>query len=277
MFPLRVVRWALLHLTAITPLTLHGYRSEPTEPVEPTSSDPSSQETEAAKAFSDGEAAFLAKDFKRAAEAFERAQELAPHPHTLFNLGLAQAHAGLSMKAWKTFTDLAQHAPTPEERAEAEKQLVELRQQLVFLTVDAPPGERVCLDGTPIAAGKNMTMSPGRYDLTARGHESTLDLQRGQSYRVDLRMVQIPAPARPTPAPDLGPWPAIAAGGSIATLGLAVVLATGTQRQPIAQGLSAGAAVTGSIAVFATIASIVTYRRGRSARPKVNAPSSPPC
>ncbi len=70
-------------------------RSAAEDPDAPDASDDASRK-QAEDLFAEGEAAYQRGDFGDAADRFARAQALAPHPATLYNLGMARSSGVLA-------------------------------------------------------------------------------------------------------------------------------------------------------------------------------------
>lgn len=158
--------------------------------------EPDPTRDEAAEAFAAGEAAFAAGDFAAAADQFARAQELLPHPYTAYNLGLAQARAGLELEAWHTFSRLRGETDDPERLTEIEVQLARLAPDVARIQVHATEGQVVRIDGAAIESGAVIVRAPGRLRVEVDAQVIEVDLQGGELRHVELRSVD-----RPTPQP----------------------------------------------------------------------------
>ena len=157
---------------------------------------------EAAEAFSAGEAAFSGGDFPRAVQEFARAQELLPHPYTAYNLGLAQARAGLDLEAWHTFSRLRRETDDPERLTEIEVQLARLSPSVARLQVHATEGQVVRVDGVTVASGVVLVRPPGPLRIEVDAQVVELELLGGELRHVELRAVDRPARV-PGPNPAL--------------------------------------------------------------------------
>ncbi|MEM6290250.1 MAG: hypothetical protein AAGA54_03265 [Myxococcota bacterium] len=153
------------------------------------STQPSSDEirAEAAAAFEAGEAAFARGDYGEAVAKFSIAQERMPHPSTAYNLGLAQARAGAPIEAWRTFEALRTDADAPAMRADAQRQLDLLADDVARLRVSAPPAASPTLDGTPIEPNAIVLRRPGPAVVAVGGRTVRLTLRGGELLHLDLQ------------------------------------------------------------------------------------------
>jgi hypothetical protein len=236
----------------LPPAMLRALADEVGGPTRPETPDARTLER-AADAFAAGERAYRAGDWDTAVEHFEQAQRLAPHPFTEFNLGLAQAHAGRTLDAWRTFERLATEAEDPKDRAEAELQRAELREQVAMLRVDARPGAVACLDGGPIAIGQTAVVLPGPHRLQVDAQQRDLELEGGETRHVDLRSANPPSAA-------VRPLLGVAIGAGVLALGTGMGT-LGTDDRGTEIGLAVTAGTAAAIAVGTTIAALVLHTR----------------
>jgi hypothetical protein len=222
----------------------------------------------AAEAFAAGEAAYGSEDWAAAVEHFEEAQELAPHPFTEYNLGLAQARAGRTLEAWRTFDHLARHADDAQHREEAREQLAELRRQVAMIRVEARGDVVACLDGGPLALGETAVVLPGTHRLRVGAGEQSLELEAGETRQVEVRSADV----SPTRSRAVRPLLAVAIGAGVVALGTGVgTLATEDRGAEI--GLAATAGTAAAVAVATTIAALVLHTRRPRTRSETPAPS----
>lgn len=220
----------------------------------------------AAEAFAAGESAYEAERWDEAVERFEEAQELAPHPFTEYNLGLARARAGRTLEAWHTFEHLAEHAEEVQHREEARSQQAQLRDEIAMIRVDARAGAVACLDGEALALGETAVVLPGAHRLQVDTHDEQLDLRGGETRHLEVRTDAMTKPSR-----AIRPLLGIAIGAG--ALSLATGLGTlGTNDRGADIGLAATAGTAAAIALGTTIAALVLH-----ARPRAASPSAPPC
>lgn len=203
-----------------------AWASVPTPSVWRAHQDPSAPRDEAAEAFAAGEAAFAAGEFDTAVEAFSRAQTLLPHPHTAYNLGLAQARAGRPLEAWTTFTALSEQTDDPEQREEALRQRLRLAPAVARLRIDAPEGQAVLVDGARIRPGEEVLREPGPATVTVGGRRLDVQLEGGE-----LRVLDVRRQRSSTPPPRRDP-------AQTGVLAAALVLAAGTAATGTAAALT---------------------------------------
>jgi hypothetical protein len=212
----------------------------------------------AAEAFAAGERAYEAERWEAAAEHFEQAQRLAPHPFTAFNLGLAQVRAGRTLEAWHTFERLANEADDPKDRAEARAQQVELREQVAMLRVDAREGALVCVDEAPVPRSETVVVLPGAHRVEVDGAEHRVELEGGETRHVDVR-------GEPGRARAVRPLLGVAIGAGVLALGTGLGT-LGTQERGAEIGLAVTAGTAAALAVGTTIAALVVHSRPRARR-----------
>lgn len=122
-------------------------------------------------AFAEGQKAFQKGDFRHAAEVFEQAYKLAPHPSPLWNAARAWHRADESARAANLYAKYLEEAPTDaRDRDGASRSLKELKAQLVRLEIHAPDFEEVRVDGQKIESAV-LYVAPGAH-LIEGHHES---------------------------------------------------------------------------------------------------------
>ncbi len=141
---------------------------------------------EAAAAFEAGKAAFEREDFVEAVAQFSVAQARVPHPSTAYNLGLAQARAGAPLEAWRTFAALREQADS-QLRADAQRQLDLLADDVARIRVSAPAKSSLRLDGSEIAPDTVVLRRPGPAMVSVDGRTVRLTLRGGELLHLDLR------------------------------------------------------------------------------------------
>lgn len=218
--------------------------------------------TDARRAFAAGERAWAHGDYADAAEWFARAQELVPHPYTLYNLGLAQRRAGDPVAAWHTFEELLRTASTDAQRREAELARARVRMEVAQIEVRAGPGRRVCLDDTPLAPGERRVVRPGAHVVEIDGRPMPVEVAGGEVRTLERVGASAGfASPRPVTKAAWGVTVASAVGAAGLATGAALVDAPATRR-----GLAIGAGASAGIAASAAIALWVTSRRKRGER-----------
>jgi tetratricopeptide (TPR) repeat protein len=151
--------------------------------------------------FRDGSQAFDAGDFRRAAEAFARADRLAPHGVAKYSAALASKAAGDRVTAHDQFqAALASGQLSAGQASECRAQLAELDSQLARLTVHAPPGTEISV--AHIERGKtplSVRLEPGHHEVSAvfpdgRVEPRRIEARAGTEVSVELEAT--PARAR---------------------------------------------------------------------------------
>jgi hypothetical protein len=132
----------------------------------------------AAAAFAEGERAFAAGDYQRAARSFAQAYALAPHPAALWNTARAWHEAGELARAANLFAKYLREAPAgAPDRGSATKALEDLSRKLGRIDVFAPGLADVRVDDTP-ADGGIVYVSPGTHVIRARAKSGVLQRTR---------------------------------------------------------------------------------------------------
>lgn len=227
---------------------------------------PTTELEEAGAAFARGVEAYKQGRYDEAVEQFSRAQELAPHPDTLFNLGLAEQRAERHLDAWRTFEALLPQARDEQEREDVLAAQAVSRAHVAWVRVIAEPGDAlVCFDGEPMPIDENgrraLLTTPGRHRLDVDRQRRTLELEGGESRTVELTVAP---PAAPPPSRrTLRVLAGLAVGGAGAATGAGLGSAFVADPDAARLGLGLGAAAAGSLAVASTVAALVVHRRAR--------------
>jgi len=228
--------------------------------------EPDPTRDEAAEAFASGETAFAGGDFPEAVQQFARAQELLPHPYTAYNLGLAQARAGLDLEAWHTFSRLRSETDDPERLTEIEVQLARLSPAVARVQVHATDGQVVRIDGASVDSGVILVRPPGAVRIEVDAQVVELDLQGGELRHVEVRAVDRPAPV-PGPDPALTGVLATTVVFGAGTAGTAAAAAL-LRRDRIGPPLAFTAAGLGGATVALAATALGLHLRARRARRK---------
>lgn len=141
---------------------------------------------QAEAAFRAGELAYGSGDYAGAIGYFGQAQQLLPHPHTAYNLGLALAHAGRALEAWRVFDELTRDSADPQQRDDARVQRDQLDRMLATIRVDSA-NPLVCLDGSRLASGTTRRVEPGQHTAQIGGEYRQLQVTAGQAMYLDIR------------------------------------------------------------------------------------------
>ncbi len=188
-------------------------------------------------------------DYELARIDFERAYSLDPQSGTLFNLALAELQSGHPLDAARHLRAYLLSPEVPPERRESVRArwLRQAEAQIGRVSVEAPPGAQVLLDGFvqgEVPFAEPLDVTAGDHEVEARlgswsrsVHVSAL---LGVVTTVHFEVVQLPSPTSPppsaivpssiTPAATEAPRPAGIPAAKIATvavLGGAAVIATG--------------------------------------------------
>lgn len=181
--------------------------------VTPSTSDaaePTAQEKAfAAKRFREAMRLFKLKEFRRAAEIFEEAYSIAPHPDALLNAMDAYEQSGELALAAEASSRMLAEFPEGSARGVAERRLARLAPKLGRLRIDvAPGGSDVRVDGAPARQGERW-VDPGSHLVEAKYEGTTVD-RRVEVAAGAVAQVKLEAPKPPPPAPvvvkEEGPW-----------------------------------------------------------------------
>jgi len=123
---------------------------------------------QAAARFNQGVDLFRQHAYAQAADAFEQAYALAPHPFALWNAADAREKAGQEARAANLCARfLREAAPDDANRGEASRRLVSLTPRLSRVILEAPGADEVRLDGVP-QGRLELFVDPGDHLVTAR-------------------------------------------------------------------------------------------------------------
>lgn len=154
----------------------------------------------AARDFGEGQKAFLAKDFRRAAALFESAYQLAPHHASLWNAARAWQRADETAKAANCYLRYLQEAPAEaRDRDNANAALNELGAKLGRLEVHAPGADQVKLDAAAIANEAVIYVIPGDhlFESTWKGKAARLVKTVAAGETLSVSLVAPPSEAEP--------------------------------------------------------------------------------
>lgn len=171
---------------------------------------PSAADREAARsAFAQGQHAFKVGDYRRAAESFEQAYGLSPHPDVLWNAARAWHKARELARAANLYAKFLRDAPAnARDRNSATADLREISARLARIDVVAPDFQDLRVDGQPLEAG-SVYVNPGEHVVEgkAAGHSvrQTPSVAPGDIVSVALVPPSEPPAAPPPPAPSTLP------------------------------------------------------------------------
>lgn len=166
----------------------------------------------AARVFADGERAFSAGDYARAAELFEEAYALRPHPASLANAAKARRTMGDLATAANHYQRLAVEASSAADVSEAKAALASLSPMLGRITVKAHADKNgaVSVDGKTSDA-ESTFVAPGTHTVElagVRGAKRVVRVAEGETVAVAFDDPPAALPARETPpAPTTSPTP----------------------------------------------------------------------
>jgi hypothetical protein len=158
MFRLPSGGWVLVGLLLAMPAHAQSDKPEPD----------AAAKRDAATKFKAAEKAFKKHDYETAAQGFEEAYEIAPHPAALFNAAAAHQKAGKLARAANLCARYLQDAPeTDSRRDKANALIAELTPKLGRVSIESPGAKEVELDGT--APDLEVTyVDPGDHVVTGR-------------------------------------------------------------------------------------------------------------
>jgi len=170
----------------------------------------------AAQRFADGEKAYKSKDFARAAEAFEDANRLAPHPSASWNAARAWQRAGENARAANLYARYLREATQSDpDRSQSAAALAELSTALGRIEIVGSDLSELRVDQRPVD-GATVYVNPGTHVVQAKiaGAPVTrqISIEAGRVVSVALApdpapppASSAPPPATPTPVPAPAP------------------------------------------------------------------------
>lgn len=237
-------------------------------------------QSRAAAAFDEGTRAFDDGRFDDAVAAFERAQRLAPHPATAFNLGLALEQAGRDLDAWHRFAQLERDADDPKRREEAAQRRLGIEARISVLRVRAPTRATVCLDGETWAPTAphvwERPLPPGKHRVSTDAALHELVLVPGETRVLDVAQPSDRAAGgrrRAIVGLSAGAGGMALVSGALATT-VAVRSRSASTQADANQGLAWGAASTALVSASLTTAALVLHarrERNRGGKPRPSA------
>jgi tetratricopeptide (TPR) repeat protein len=129
----------------------------------------------AAKRFREAMRLFKLKEFRRAAEIFEEAYSIAPHPDALLNAMDAYEQSGELALAAEASSRLLSDFSEGSARGVAERRLARLAPKLGRLRIEVAPGASdLRVDGAPARVGDRW-VDPGSHLVEAKYEGATVD------------------------------------------------------------------------------------------------------
>ncbi|WP_437812911.1 hypothetical protein [Sorangium sp. So ce1078] len=248
---------ALLALACLGAATSPARAEEPAKPAPGEAPPRPDGARAAARAFDEGERAFRAGDFARAAAAFEAAYRAAPHASSLWNAARSWHRAGEAVRAANLYARYLREAPPDApDRDAAGAALGQIAPRLGRIEVYAPGARDVRVDDAPVE-GASVYVNPGSHvvagEVDAQVLRRTEVIGAGEVRSVAL-VAAAPRELPPAPPAPLPPPPAAGAPAA-RTATPRTSLAPPPARRPLPPaGVIAGAAVT-AIGAGLTVAS----------------------
>lgn len=164
----------------------------------------SAQTEEAKKAFDDGQAAFRARRYGEAAEAYERSARATPHPASLVNAAESWELDGNLVRAARA-CDWALTLPMDAAlKSAVEQRLGRLLRSIGSVAFRDGAGTSATLDGTPVHPPEVVRVSHGRHRVAIAGPAGRafdVDVGMGETREVSLSVPQAPVQDARTDAP----------------------------------------------------------------------------
>lgn len=162
----------------------------------------------ATRAFEEGERAFRAGDYVRAAGSFEEAYRVAPHVASLWNAARSWHRAGEIARAANLYARYLREAPADApDRDAATAGLGQISPKLGKLEVFAPEAGEVRVDDQPVEGG-SIYVNAGSHVISAR--KGDRELRRTEVVGAgEVRSIALVEEAAPSPSapPSLSPSP----------------------------------------------------------------------
>lgn len=202
---------------ALTALALLAAFPEPTAHAQSAPPPADAITTLARQRYTEGVAAYDAGKFEDARASFLQAYALKHHPAVLLNLGQSELRAGHPDDAGNHLQQFLREfaAASPDQRAAAEKGIVEAKKHVGFvvIVVDAP-GADCSIDGTTVGKSPLLDpfyLKPGKHTVFAalqgKNAVASIEVKAGTAAAASLSLGIVPAP---TPPPTPEPTPPVA-------------------------------------------------------------------
>jgi hypothetical protein len=168
------------------------------------------EQKEADRHFKSGVALFKEAKFAEALAEFERAYEIAPHPTVLYNIAGCHrelSHYGEAVKFYKRFLAEGKGVAPKDRLAAAQTELDGILARIARITVAAPDGAMLTLDGTELGTmpvEMPLMVAPGEHKIVVRSQgmrdaERTVRVASGDVVDVAMKLVELPADKTVTP------------------------------------------------------------------------------
>lgn len=161
--------------------------------------------------FNQGEARFRVGDYTGAAQAFEEAARLSPHPNVLWNAARSLERAGEAARAANAYHAYLQSSEEAPDRAAAAQSLARLSKSVGRLEIHNEGGGEVLVDGVRVTTSSHF-VTPGSHKVvltSQRGEQAqTILVEAGGTRSVSPAAdpaATAPSPVAATPAPAPSP------------------------------------------------------------------------
>jgi hypothetical protein len=202
---LKTSRLATLVVLALATPAVAAPKKKPPKPEQ------TAEQKEADRHFKSGVALYKEAKYGEALAEFERAYEIAPHPLVLYNIAGCHrelSHYGDAVKFYKRFLDEGKGQVPKERLVAAQTELDGILARIARITVAAPDGAVLTLDGTELGTmpiEMPLMVAPGEHKVVVRSQgmrdaERTVRVASGDVIDVAMKLVELPA----TPA-DIAP------------------------------------------------------------------------
>lgn len=177
------------------------------EPVKPGASAGDSVTAEARARFEEGIKLAETGDHESARLKFNQAWALLQTPAILYNLARAEHLSGHLVEALAHYRQFVNMPPDPKvteaQRRRVTETIVDLAKKVAQITVEAPPGARVTVDGRPIDPGNTdpIPVAPGKHVVEST-HEGTVTRVTVECTAGSIATARLTESAGP---PDSGP------------------------------------------------------------------------
>jgi hypothetical protein len=175
------------------------------------------EKEEAKKAFTRGTALYKENRFAEAADEFRKAQRLRPSWKILYNIGQCSAAAkqyGLALEAFEAYLSQGGDEVPKEKRTSVIEEIRILREMVGYLTLDAPAGADVVVDGYvrgatplpgPMAVGTGVTHSLVVRQGDTQIFSKDVRVNSGNTLHIETQPDETTAPPPPASRTDPGP------------------------------------------------------------------------
>lgn len=174
---------------------------------------PTPEQKEADRHFKSGVALFKEGKFAEALAEFERAYEIAPHPLVLYNIAGCYrelSRYGEAVKFYKRFLAEGKGKAPKDRLAAAQTELDGILARIARITVAAPDGATLTLDGNELGTmpiDMPLMVAPGEHKVIVRAQgmrdaERTIRVASGDVTDVAMKLVELPAEPKAADKPE---------------------------------------------------------------------------